>query len=204
MVIDHIGVCLFPGQVWIRVLGRFAFPIYAFLLVEGYKHTRSIKNYLIKLGVMAVISEVPYDLVTHGRLWDFSDFNCFVTLFLGLLSIWLYDRIQLVSPVYRSLAWVPVGIATVLTWGIHSDFELIGIPIIFIFYTMKKKKVASVCLITFLYGLMSWTQLAGVLAFIPLHFYNGKRGYDAVWLRWIFYFSYPVHLMILYMICVLR
>ena len=70
MVLDHAGHTLFPGKEWMRCVGRLAFPIYCFLLTEGFKHTRNVFKYMGRLLLFGFISEVPYDLINSGKPFD--------------------------------------------------------------------------------------------------------------------------------------
>jgi len=94
MLIDHIGVSLFPDQIWMRVAGRLAFPVYAFLICEGFYHTRNIKKYAARLAVAAVVSEIPFDIFRSGAPFDIGAQNTCFTLLIGLLTIW---RIHVVN-----------------------------------------------------------------------------------------------------------
>lgn len=68
MIIDHVGAIFFPQFIWLRYIGRLSMPIYAFLLVQGYMHTRNFNRYALRMGIFALLSEVPYDLLFQGTL----------------------------------------------------------------------------------------------------------------------------------------
>ncbi|MBE6753035.1 MAG: hypothetical protein E7559_01555 [Ruminococcaceae bacterium] len=92
MLIDHIAAVLMepgmPGYIFLRSVGRLAFPIFCFLIVEGLVHTRSVWKYMARLAIFAVISEIPFDLATKGRVIEFAEGqNVFITLLLGLAAI---------------------------------------------------------------------------------------------------------------------
>ena len=114
MLLDHIGVLLIgygilmemmPEQKeyasWyllyciLRIIGRVAFPIYAFLLTEGFFHTRDWKKYAVRLGVFALISEIPFDLLAWQQPVDWRTQNVFFTLFLGLLMLKVLEIMEM-------------------------------------------------------------------------------------------------------------
>lgn len=182
------------------VIGRIAFPIFCFLLIEGFVHTGNRTQYALRLGVFALISEVPFDLAFSGTLLELGHQNIFFTLFLGLLTIMVYSKIEEQEYWNRWLRTV-LQIAVVLigmeaAQVLHTDYAALGIlcvVVLFLFRKSRKQQVLAGCLSFF------WWEQAAVLAFVPIYFYNGKRGWN---IKYFFYLFYPLHLLLLYLICV--
>lgn len=180
-----------------RMIGRLAFPIFCFLLVQGFIHTRNVKTYAIRLGIFALISEIPFDLALHNTpfYWKYS--NVFFTLLCGLLvmiGLEAVDKkiqIQKVQKLFVKIAVVGIGmlVATIL----HTDYSWIGVLCITLLYITRNNKRDQIIM-----GCAGFSfEIAALLAFIPIGFYNGKRGMN---MKYFFYAFYPVHLFILYLI----
>ena len=184
---------------WIlRSAGRMAFPIYVFLLTEGFCHTRNRRRYALRLGVFALISEIPFDLLVYGKIWDTHSQNVFFTLFIGLMVMWGFqavenqERFAKFKKVIFDAGILAAGILA--AEFLNTDYAGIGVACIVLLYVFRKKK--SYQLLAGCIG-FSW-ELTAPLAFIPIAFYNGKRGLS---LKYFFYIFYPAHLLILYIIC---
>lgn len=194
MTIDHIGAMLFPEYIILRIIGRLAFPIYCFLLVEGFFHTSNRKNYLIRLGIFAMISEIPFDLAFSGKIINIANQNVFFTLFIGLLVMHFCEFAS--SDMSRYLM---CAIGMVAAWAFQTDYGAYGVAMILGFYLFRKIKV-SIYIFQIVMNVLviGGTQAAGALALIPIEFYNGERGGDKF--KMMFYWWYPLHLMVLYII----
>lgn len=196
MLIDHVGVVLFPQYLILRFIGRMAFPIFAYTLVEGFIHTRDISKYMKRLGVMALVSEIPFDLVFYGVPFAFVHQNVFFTLFLGILMLDLFVK----TPIkWRQFLWVLI--IFLLGDFLRSDYGSMGLLIIFLFYywrTSKVWKLAGMSLVNVC--LMGGSQVYAVASALPIALHNGEQGPKC---KWFFYGFYPVHLLILYVISIL-
>lgn len=186
MTMDHIAYYLMEhGSLMydlMRTMGRMAFPIFAFLLVEGYVHTRSTGKYALNLLAFALISEAPYDN-TH---------NVFFTLLLGLVAIDLITRIG-----NKPLLWcvIMASICANATW-LHVDYEYSGILLICAFHFFQPDKVTKCLLATlfmYQYGVVGlWLGQAVILC------YNGERGFiKGQYAKYLCYAYYPLHLCLL-------
>lgn len=203
MLIDHTGDVLYPGQLWLRCIGRLAFPLYCFLLVEGFLHTRDLKRYIFRLFIFGIISEIPFDLAFYGRIVDTSHQNVFWTLLLGILAISLMSMIECdnvyLKYLLQAISAVPFGIAAQL---LHTDYRWIGVGLIssmYIFHDIETLKVLCGTVLL-LPVFTNEIEYFGLLSYVPMHFYNGKRGSMSPVLKWAFYLFYPAHLLILAMI----
>lgn len=195
MLIDHIGAILYPDISLLRMIGRLSFPIFAFLVVEGFHHTQNIKKYGIRLGIFALISEIPYDLAFRGNLIDFYRQNIFFTLFLGLVCLWFHQRYKTHQPLIGIFAVFFMGTLSVL---LRTDYSIYGIVMIFLFDFFRDRRIlacVSVGVINFTMG--SVIQGLAIFAMPMILAYNGKKGIN---LKYLFYGFYPVHLMILYVL----
>lgn len=208
MFMDHLGYRFFYSMPWLRYVGRIAFPLYCFLIAEGLFHTRNRTRYALRLLLLAVISEVPFDLFSSLKVWSLSSQNVFITLLLGLLAAWIVDATWRRMPILSALG---VAACAVASYYLKTDYAVYGVCLIVVFYFTRFHKLAQ----TAGFGLTAaanviwklntgwsknWTyaQLYGLGALVPILLYNGKPGPKK--LQWVFYFFYPAHLLILWAI----
>ena len=191
MALDHTGAVLYPSQIWLRCLGRIAFPIFCFLIVEGFFHTHDVRRYMGRLGVFALISEIPYDLAFRGVPLEYAHQNVFFTLLIGIGMVVLLERNR-----ERPVKAVILLLAMWLAVLIRSDYNFRGILLIFVFYIFHESRWLAVTaggFWNFLY--QGVIQKYGVLSVLPLALYNGERGRK---MKYFFYIFYPAHLLLLY------
>lgn len=195
MLIDHIGAVLFPQVELLRIIGRIAFPIFAYTLVEGFLHTRDVKKYMLRLGILALISEIPFDLAFYGIPFAFVHQNVFFTLFLGVLMLYL----TVITPkdIRKALC---VFAMILLADYLRTDYGSWGLLMILCYYEFRERKwlkyggVAAINMLA-----MGYSQVYAPLALIPIELYNGKEGLKC---KTFFYGFYPVHLIVLYIISI--
>ena len=204
MVFDHAGDMFFPDVMWPRMIGRLAMPIFSFFIAEGFSHTRDKKKYLCRLGIFALISEIPFDLAFEGKI-GFSHQNIMLSFFLAVVALMLYDWIQsgTKSEVNHAsigktiLGVIAVAAIAALSLLLRADYTIFAVIAVFLFYVLRQKHplVRTGVGVAFL----ALTRTVGYycttgLSFIPLAMYNGKKGKG---LKWLFYGFYPGHLLLL-------
>lgn len=204
MVFDHAGDMFFPDVMWPRMIGRLAMPIFSFFIAEGFSYTRDRKKYLCRLGIFALISEIPFDLAFEGKI-GFSHQNTMLSFFLAVVALMLYDWIQggTKSEVNHAsigktiLGVIAVAAIAALSLLLRADYTIFAVIAVFLFYVLRQKHplVRTGVGVAFL----ALTRTVGYycttgLSFIPLAMYNGKKGKG---LKWLFYGFYPGHLLLL-------
>ena len=180
------------GRMWI---GRVAFPIFCFLLAEGFQKTGNRKKYGQRLLLFAFLSEIPFDLFRYGKVFSVEGCNIFVTLFLGflLMAATEYVTKREMSEIRKAFSRLPALLFTVgAAYLIHSDYSFYGVISIYIFYMFRYQKRQQLMMgaLSFLY------EPTALTAFVPIAFYNGRRGLKS---KYFFYLFYPVHLLVLYL-----
>lgn len=204
MLIDHMAVVfleqLYPYVVdmavfdtqtivyiTMRLIGRLAFPIFAYLLVVGFYHTKNIKKYAFRLGVFALISELPFDYAMLGR-WNWGYQNIFFTLLIGLLMLYLVDNGQ-----SRWLKGLYFLLACAVAHFLQVDYGFFGVIVIGMMALVRHNPNGY----TVPTAVILLYQFTAPLALIPIRQYDGTRGRQNKWLMYAFY---PVHLAVLYLI----
>lgn len=237
MLIDHTGYLLLGYGVlsilhsgdprygkWyclyriMRCIGRIAFPVYAFLLTEGIVYTRSWKKYALRLGIFALLSEIPFDLMCHQKMISFETQNVFFTLLIGLLTVkaaegtsqWLErqkmqpgDKNLLMAGMDKTLlAWITAaGLGCVIAALLKTDYNYTGILLIVLLYRLRQERLKK-CVAGFLWifaALGRTYYIWGLaVAFLLIYFYNGEPGSRRG--KYAFYIFYPAHILLLYLI----
>ena len=221
MLCDHLWATVVPGNGWLTCLGRIAYPIFAFLLVEGYFHTRNLKKYALRLFVFAVISEIPFNLMYVSAPFYPLHQNVIWTLLIGLGMIHLNERAKHATPARRLLrAASTVILGALLGLISFADYNAAGVLTILVFYFFRGHRWWSyagqfACLyylnfevlkglsyeLTFLGRDFFFPQQGfALLALIPIWLYRGRKGHTSPAFRWFCYGFYPAHMLLLYLV----
>ena len=212
MLVDHTYVALLPEQTWMNCIGRLAFPIFAFQLTEGYRHTKDKKKYATRLFLFALLSEIPFDLAAYGEPFFWDHQNIFWTLLIGLLLIWAVDRVftrwQDSSIRFTAILFIVIASLYVAVC-LRVDYSLFGVLTIFAFYILRSKSriTLTLCVLVLnalmgsyrisVFGIRFPIQLIATLSMIPICLYDGKQGCHSKAWSWFCYAFYPLHLLIL-------
>ncbi len=219
MLMDHLWATLLPAKEWLTCAGRVAFPIFAFMAVEGYFHTRNFKKYMLRMLLFAVLSEVPFDLM-YGGTWFYPVHqNVLWTFLFGLLGIHLMEQVRKKGKIWADLLVSVIVVTAGLILGTLCmvDYYGVGVVTVFVFYFFHGRKwwcflgqlIALYWLnVEVLGGLMYPVQLLGMefelcqqgialLALIPIWLYRGRQGYHSKPFQYICYAFYPVHMLLL-------
>lgn len=207
MTLDHVGYALFPEVLWLRILGRLAFPIYAFMIAEGCRHTRSMARYFCAMALMAGLCQTVY-YVAMGSLY----MCILVTFSISILLIGLLKLAQAKASAFFYLLFL-AGMAVALFLcremprllpgtDFAIDYGFIGVMLPVCLYSAKDKASKSAVLVLCLVLLATVSQTPvqwyGLLAVPLLLLYNGRRGKRNM--KWFFYWFYPAHLALIQLV----
>lgn len=224
MLLDHIGaalvvptdaiyfsnVGLFTVMAWVnlilRCIGRIAFPVFCFLLVEGVYHTSNPKKYILRLAIGMILSEIPFDLAFFGDGISWKHQSVMVTLLLGCLMVLGMKQ----TKGFWKLLWI-IPFYFAAEW-LRTDYAGDGILLIAMFALVKGTKhekwwrVAGMFLLFWdlsltrrYYNLDVWLPMKQLplLSAIPISLYDGRKLTHNKMVQWGFYLFYPVHIAVL-------
>lgn len=220
MLFDHMWATIIPGNQWMTNVGRLAFPIFAFLIVEGFIHTSDFKKYVKRLLIFGLISEIPFNLMYSGSVFFPFHQNVMFTLLLGLLTINEIEKIKtnkdwkfvtksvlkilglLLISVVGFVDYGLTGVLTIIAFYIFRNFkfawlgQLVSFILLYIVFFKGQSVIVNLC------GMEYFLPLQGlsILALIPIWMYNGKRESKNKILQYSFYAFYPIHMLALYLI----
>lgn len=218
MIVDHIGYLisrlglygaldlsadggrLNTWYVWLRTIGRISFPIFLFLVVEGFFHTRNRARYLMRIGIFALISEVPFDLFLGGTMIETGYQNVLWTFFLALGMLALMEAVfrRPIGPWTAPIQLFIVCLTSVFAMILNPDYSYFGIILAALFYWLRGNRpmqcLAGLIIMT---GTVdNWMFFLGLaVGFLLIWLYNGTRGKRRI--KYLFYWFYPVHLLVL-------
>lgn len=206
MLLDHIGAVFLPGA-GLRIIGRVSFPIFCFLLAEGARFTRSPARYALRLALVALLCEIPYDLLFYGGItWRHQ--SVMLTLLVGLGVCLAMNR-------SGRLGILALGLGCLLAEWLSGDYGGFGVALMALFFVSAGHKwkdwlrLFGMAVIFLLMGspavpgLVIPIQLFGLLAMVPIALYSGRKTTASRAVQWAFYMFYPAHLAVLLLMVML-
>ena len=211
MFIDHFGVAIVPQlptphiltlYYILRTIGRIAFPIYCFLLVEGMRHTRNPSKYILRLAIGIPLAELPFDYLFEGMFtWKYQ--NVMVTLTLGAIMLLCMQKAQ--NQWLKVLLPLPFAVLAELC---NCDYGGCGIGIIAVFALFDRLSFQAIGVLLFNWAMNSAiipvlnipVQLFAVLAMIPIAYYSGVKLTHSKAIQWGYYLFYPMHMVFLWLL----
>ncbi len=222
MLCDHLWATVVPANEWLTCVGRIAYPIFAFMIAEGYFHTRNLKKYVLRLLIFAALSEIPFNLMTGGSLFNLLHQNVLWTFLIGVGLIHLIERAR--QNPRKIGGWLLAALGLLLGCAVAlvgmTDYMHFGVLTVLVFYLFRGRRWwcfvgQLICLwfinIEMMGGIVYPIELFGneliihqqgfaLLALIPIWLYRGKQGMYNKAVKYTYYAFYPVHLLILYLL----
>ena len=207
MFMDHFGDVVVGHHSWLNYFGRIAFPLFSFQFVIGYKNTSNKKKFFIRLLLFALISQIPFMLMVHYMNGNYFALNIFFEFILGFIMLYVFDNVD-----NKFLKWALISLIISSSAFLHTDYEIFGLLMILGLYVLSGNKAGS-ALVIILFSIFSNLHffkfvgapyytfssiiariVVGMLAIIPILFYNNKKGPG---MKYFFYLFYPIHILLL-------
>ncbi len=206
MLCDHLQLTLLPDLPILRCVGRLAFPLFAFMAVEGYLHTRSLKKYLLRLLMLAVISEIPFDLLVSGSVFDPMHQNVIWTIILGLCCIRAFENIS--ADLKKMLSAVVIIASLAAAIIARVDYSSAGVLTLLAFYAFRGNTVRCRLMQLLSLAFINLVLLGGIEFAFPyqalavlslpiIWLYDGSQGPHNGFIKAANYLFYPAHMLIL-------
>lgn len=220
MLGDHLWAMILPSEEWLTCAGRLAYPIFAFMIVEGYAHTRNLRKYMMRLLFWAAVSEIPFNLMYGSSIFYPYHQNVLWTFLISLLLIVLIEKCR---ARFKTIVWVPLSVVIaaagyVAGYAAMVDYYGVGVLMVLTFYFFrtpnpKNRLLQFVCLyvlnVKLLGGYFYAFTLFGcefefvqqgfaLLALIPIWLYRGRQGFHSKAFQYFCYAFYPVHMLIFF------
>ena len=206
MLCDHLQLTLLPDLPILRCVGRLAFPLFAFMAVEGYLYTRSLKKYLLRLLMLAVISEIPFDLLVSGSVFDPMHQNVIWTIILGLCCIRAFENIS--ADLKKMLSAVVIIASLAAAIIARVDYSSAGVLTLLAFYAFRGNTVRCRLMQLLSLAFINLVLLGGIEFAFPyqalavlslpiIWLYDGSQGPHNGFIKAANYLFYPAHMLIL-------
>ena len=206
MLCDHLQLTLLPELPILRCVGRLAFPLFAFMAVGGYLHTRSLKKYLLRLLMLAVISEIPFDLLVSGSVFDPMHQNVIWTIILGLCCIRAFENISAGRKMMLSAVVIIASLAAAIIARV--DYSSAGVLTLLAFYAFRGNTVRCRLMQLLSLAFINLVPLGGIEFAFPyqalavlslpiIWLYDGSQGPHNGFIKAANYLFYPAHMLIL-------
>ena len=219
MLCDHLWYAIVPGNDWMTNIGRLAFPIFAFLTVEGFFHTKNRKTYAKRLFAFAIISEIPFNLVAGSRLFYPIHQNVLLTFVIAVGMMSICEKAKEKSLWTKVLIYGGVSVLGYLLGTVSfCDYGGAGVLMVLVFYFFRQRKWWCFALQLLCLGYINTEIISGfyyvidifgketevlrqsfaVFALVPIWLYKGKQGIYGRGIKELYYWFYPVHLALLW------
>ena len=214
MLCDHMWATILDYEC-LTCIGRIAFPIFAFLITEGYIHTSNINKYIKRMVIFAIITEIPFNLmVSASPIYPFHQ-NVLWTFVISLLTL-KYLNFDNTKNIFKSI--LIIILAIIIATITMCDYFGAGVMMVVGFYIFRKSKLLQLLMMIYvnmilLQGYSYPIDIAGYTYYFPqqgfallslifIWLYNGKQGYHAKWFKIFCYAFYPLHMLILYILTI--